>query len=255
MASPSSNAAQQSVHPTLGILARSQAFFYALLFFQSDGVPPPAPARVTQTVSPLSKIHMSENSLNYIPGVAVLILLITGLVETFLSATWNKVYFNSGVRLILREFQVDAYHSDIPSRAVMENKFKSGCFDLTNSLIFRKLDDNMYGFRERLLPIRRMSLMHGIVIFDEENNRVTVKGFFDWAALCFVAIWLLLPLIGLPLSGMPPFGESIWFALIYFGILFVNLGIFYLIDWFRFSAVAEFAAQSWSRKYVNTGEG
>jgi len=44
------NAAQQSVHPTLGILARFQAFFYALSFSQSDGVPPPAPARVTQTV-------------------------------------------------------------------------------------------------------------------------------------------------------------------------------------------------------------
>jgi len=42
--------AQQSVHPTLGILARFQAFFYALSFSQSDGVPPPAPARVTQTV-------------------------------------------------------------------------------------------------------------------------------------------------------------------------------------------------------------
>jgi len=38
------------VHPTLGILARFQAFFYASAFFQSDGVPPPAPARVTQTV-------------------------------------------------------------------------------------------------------------------------------------------------------------------------------------------------------------
>jgi hypothetical protein len=42
--------AQQSVHPTLGILARFQAFFHASAFFQLDGVPPPAPARVTQTV-------------------------------------------------------------------------------------------------------------------------------------------------------------------------------------------------------------
>jgi len=48
--------AQQSVHPTLGILARFQAVFYASAFFQSDGVPPPAPARVTQTVgTPLAK--------------------------------------------------------------------------------------------------------------------------------------------------------------------------------------------------------
>jgi hypothetical protein len=52
----SEQVAQQSVHPTLGILAKSQAFFYASAFSQSDGVPPPDPARVTQTVSlPLAK--------------------------------------------------------------------------------------------------------------------------------------------------------------------------------------------------------
>jgi len=32
-----SSSAQQSVHPTLGILARFQAFFYASAFPQSDG--------------------------------------------------------------------------------------------------------------------------------------------------------------------------------------------------------------------------
>ena len=30
-----------------GFLARFQAFFYVSAFFQSDGVPPPAPARVS----------------------------------------------------------------------------------------------------------------------------------------------------------------------------------------------------------------
>jgi hypothetical protein len=48
--------AQQSVHPTLGSLAQFQAFSYASAFFQSDGVPPPAPARVTQTVGRLRKM-------------------------------------------------------------------------------------------------------------------------------------------------------------------------------------------------------
>jgi len=42
--------AQQSVHLTLGSLRKSQAVFYALAFFQSDGFAVPAPARVTQTV-------------------------------------------------------------------------------------------------------------------------------------------------------------------------------------------------------------
>jgi hypothetical protein len=48
------------VHPTLGILARFQAFFYASAFFQLDGVPPPAPARVTQTVGRLSPKYKKE---------------------------------------------------------------------------------------------------------------------------------------------------------------------------------------------------
>jgi hypothetical protein len=41
------------VHPTLGIRRHFQAFSYASAFFQSDGVPPPAPAPVTQTVGRL----------------------------------------------------------------------------------------------------------------------------------------------------------------------------------------------------------
>ncbi|MEK6752294.1 MAG: hypothetical protein AABZ00_08500, partial [Chloroflexota bacterium] len=57
-----SKTAQQSVHPTLGIRRHFQAFFYASASFQSDGVPPPAPARVTQTVgTPLAKVNHFEN--------------------------------------------------------------------------------------------------------------------------------------------------------------------------------------------------
>jgi hypothetical protein len=52
--------AQQSVHPTLGILARFQAFSYASAFFQLDGVPPPAPARVTQTVGQINQGEIKD---------------------------------------------------------------------------------------------------------------------------------------------------------------------------------------------------
>jgi len=48
-------AAQQSVQWICGILPHFQAFFYASAFSQSDGVPPPAPARVTQTVGQIDR--------------------------------------------------------------------------------------------------------------------------------------------------------------------------------------------------------
>jgi len=50
--SGTTKASQQSVHLTLGILRTSQAVSHALSFFWLDGFAVPAPAQVTQTVSP-----------------------------------------------------------------------------------------------------------------------------------------------------------------------------------------------------------
>jgi len=52
------------VHPTLGILRKSQAVFYASAFFQLDGVPPPAPARVTQAVETVEKVPKSKKGVS-----------------------------------------------------------------------------------------------------------------------------------------------------------------------------------------------
>jgi hypothetical protein len=55
--------AQQSVHLTLGILAKSQAFFYASAFFWLDGFAVPAPAQVTQTVG---QPRAKQNQVKYV---------------------------------------------------------------------------------------------------------------------------------------------------------------------------------------------
>jgi hypothetical protein len=51
------------VHLTLGILRKSQAVFYALSFFWLDGFAVPAPAQVTQTVSPLAIKKLAHKTL------------------------------------------------------------------------------------------------------------------------------------------------------------------------------------------------
>jgi len=57
-------ASQQSVHLTLGILRQSQAVFHALAFFWLDGFAVPAPAQVTQTVSPpVQSLSLKEKEL------------------------------------------------------------------------------------------------------------------------------------------------------------------------------------------------
>ena len=181
----------------------------------------------------------------------ILILIVTGLIETFLSATWNRFYFNSGILAFVRNTQVNIHHSNIPSCTLVNNKFGSGCLNLAGSLRFKELSSNVYGFRESLFPFGRMSILHGLLIFDDENNQVIVKGFLDWTVFCFVLIWLIVPplawLLGY-ISTHEPIGLV---ALIYFGVVLFNLVIFYLSNFFRYSAVATFATESWSRKYTN----
>jgi len=53
------------VHPTLGILARFQAVFYASAFFWLDGFAVPAPAQVTQTVG-LPLAQQERKLVNYV---------------------------------------------------------------------------------------------------------------------------------------------------------------------------------------------
>jgi len=53
--------AQQSVHLTLGILRKSQAFFYALAFFWLDGfaVPRPSAGNANRWAVPCNNINSS----------------------------------------------------------------------------------------------------------------------------------------------------------------------------------------------------
>jgi hypothetical protein len=95
------------VHPTLGSLARFQAFIYASAFFQSDGVLPPAPARVTQTVSPSfkpqekimsAKNHsgLTKTAKSFMPSIKNWLMWVgiaIGISSLVISAIfWNREY-------------------------------------------------------------------------------------------------------------------------------------------------------------------
>ena len=74
-----------------------------------------------------------------------------------------------------------------------------------------------------------------------------------------MVVFLLFWLIVLPFTYLlGAFGlyEPLWLiALGYFGVLFINLGIFYFFEYVIFSAIGEFAALSWKRQYATSTEG
>ncbi|MFT3893822.1 MAG: hypothetical protein QM730_19505 [Anaerolineales bacterium] len=192
--------------------------------------------------------------MNYLPGIIVVILIITGLTEMFVSATWKDVYFKAGIMVIYKNISVYPHHTNIPSRDLLEKRFKSGWFSFTSSLKFRELDTNIYAFREGLFT-RSLSLVHGVLVFDDENHQVIVKGFYNWTLFCFWVMWLIFPPL-LWFSGFLTFYDPPEFIIgVYLFVTLPNLGIPYLIDYVRLSRVAAFAAQLWSRKYTPVNNG
>lgn len=195
---------------------------------------------------------MAEKMLNIIPGFLGLLafgaLLVTWIVETILSARWDKRYFGAGVPIFVLNVPVKDHVANIPSCQLLESNFRANGFIRNTSLLFKEVDVNTLGFRESLLQFGQWySIMHGLLIFDYERSQVVVKGFFDWTHICFSLLFLITgPLIWF--LGFIPFDGPIWLIAIgYFGFLIAITAIFCLIDYFRFSKVAKFAAQAWSR--------
>jgi hypothetical protein len=200
---------------------------------------------------------MAEKTLETIFGIlfsfALVALPILWIVELVLSARWHKKYFAAGMPIFVFRIPVQARHTNVPSRVLLENNFKSSGYIRNSSLLFEELDSNTMGFRESLLQFGRWySVMHGLLVFDVQNSRVIVKGFLDWTITYFSLLWI----IGGPLFWLLGFmglrDQPIEIVAFGYSIIFIILGIFCSLDYFRFSQVAKFAAQVWSQQHVAT---
>ena len=198
---------------------------------------------------------MWEPIFEILGSIVISAVPIIWVVEMILSATWHKIYFTFGMPFFVFRIPVKNHHTNIPSCTLLEGNFKSSGLIRNTSLLFKEIDLNTMGFRESLLQFgRNYSIMHGLLIFDEKNGQVIVKGFFDWVFLYFSLLWIiggpLIWLLGLMSSGEPMLEEPIWFVALGYSIMFIIVGVFSSIDYFRFSRVAKFAAEAWSRHYA-----
>ena len=158
----------------------------------------------------------------------------------------------------------------IPNQSLFEEKFQS---NWVGSLTFKEIDMISYGFREKIFQItwiRSTSIMHGLLIFDSNNNQIIVKGFANWSILVFSLIWLSVPIswlvrilsgermLGVGLLGEGMLGEGMLFSLLIplgaIAFFILVMGICYLIQFSRFSGVASYAAQLWARKHLRNGD-
>ena len=189
-----------------------------------------------------------SNSFTAILGVtAIAAMIISACAELVLVATWTKLYFTSGVLIFRKQVSIELRHSNTPTPALLEKRLSS-CW--MGSFAFKELESNQYGFREKFFSFTWNPVTHGLIVFDTENNQITVKGYLNWQVFSTTIFLLVIfPLLSL-INGITRtefFGYFIMCS-IFCGLAF---GLPYLMDRYRLRVIAATAAELWSRKYVN----
>ena len=120
--------------------------------------------------------------------------------------------------------------------SLLQAQFRSA---LIGSLIFQQIAPDTYGFRRQFFQPALFpdNLMHGMLLFDRENDRVVLKGFIN------VLIPLLVLAVGV-FSVLGPFPGL--FRLLPLAIVGLVIGTFLLMERRRCVKLAGFAASAWN---------
>jgi hypothetical protein len=188
------------------------------------------------------------NTFTAILGItAFAVMILSGLAELMVAASWTKFYFTSGILVFRQQVAIESRHSNTPSPFLLEKRLSS-CW--MGSFAFKELEADQYGFRQRFFSFTLNPVTHGLVQFDTDNNRITVKGYLNWNVLSVVVFLLVItPFLWL-FNGMTrtKFLDYFTICVIFCGLGF---GVPCLLDRSRLKIIAATAAEFWSRKYVN----
>lgn len=157
------------------------------------------------------------------------------------------MYFTTGLPIFLLRIPVERHYSNMPTSHYFETQFQSTWW--ADALEFKEIDTGTYAFREkffdfRMYAFRYSPVMHGLLIFDRNNKQVIVKGFANWTALIFELLFLMAVIAEAPFPAI----------LLFVFLPFLFFLFIYSLQHSRFSDVARFAAEAWTRKYVEDKE-
>jgi len=177
-------------------------------------------------------------------------VILSGWAYLILAAEWTKFYFTSGALVFWQQVSIESRHSNTPSPSLLEKRLSS-CW--MGSFTFKELESNQYGFRQKFFSFTWNPVTHGLIVFDTENNLITVKGYLNWVVMSLMTFLLVIYPFLLLINGITrtEFLNLFTLCVTACGLMF---GIPYLMDRARLKIIAATAAELWSRKYVQNYE-
>ena len=158
---------------------------------------------VTRAVGPQAQFCFSRKIMaDTIAGIlgftAFVLLILSGLADIILSATWTKWYFTSGVRVFNLLIPIESRHATTPSASLLNKKLHSFWM---GGFIFKEIEVNNYAFRRKFFAFAPNPILHGLVKFDTENNLIVVNGYLGWFSVSFSIMWLVLVPLATLIAG------------------------------------------------------
>jgi hypothetical protein len=161
-------------------------------------------------------------------------IFVLGIIESIFYAKWSPPYFRNGLPVFKKHFAANSFSPEPPPAYELEDRFRS---KITNSIVFKEISSTEYAFRYKLFEFGFRirygpTIMRGLILWNFDERRVTVKGYINWTTFLFCVL-IVVGSIG---AGSPA---------ILIPLLF--LGLFYGVEALRFSEVGKFAAECWSK--------
>jgi hypothetical protein len=116
--------------------------------------------------------------------------------------------------------------------------------------MFKELEANKYAFRRKFFTYSPNPILHGTVIFDNDNDLIVVRGYLDWFSVSFSIMWLVLVPLGWLIIGVTFTEYVLLLAVGYVAFYGLIAGILYIVDYYRLKKIATVSAELWSKKYV-----
>jgi len=130
------------------------------------------------------------------------VLVVVGICELILAGFWVGFYLRNGIPLFSSTIPC-AQDQEIPLSAdELSDAYSRG---LLAPLIFRSLRPGEMAFREKMLHLSLVSytpIMRGHIVRDEGRGTLTVRGYAYAWPLCFLGVFVSMPLQGGAFSGM-----------------------------------------------------
>ncbi|MBX3060962.1 MAG: hypothetical protein KF770_31265 [Anaerolineae bacterium] len=116
------------------------------------------------------------------------LFFIIAIGEFMLSAFWVPVYFRFGIPLYRQSFQLPQTPTDLGQYiATLESQLPRAWWQA--AVVFRALGPNELAFRQHMVKNSR-NVLHGRVLFDPLNNRLSITGHLYWTFLLFPLLFL-----------------------------------------------------------------